>query len=147
MFEIVIDEKAKNSGLASMIYQMIKENLEKNPWKEKFAKKINSEISIFAKDAEVKVSLSFRKDKVLIFDSEIFYPDIKISADTSDLIGMTKIKIISFLNILHIPILSKEDLDLFKKIINGGVKLELKNLGLKSLVSLFCLIIVLSVYP
>jgi hypothetical protein len=147
MFEIVIDEKAKNSGLASMIYQIIKENLEKNPWKEKFARKINYEISIFAKDAEVKVSLSFRKDKVLIFDGEIFYPDIKISADTSDLIGMTKIKIISFLNILHIPILSKEDLDLFKKIINGSVKLELKNLGLKSLVSLFCLIIVLSVYP
>jgi hypothetical protein len=146
MFEVVIDEKAKNNGLASMIYQMIKENLEKNPWKEKFVKKINSEISIFAKDAEVKVSLSFRKDKVLVFDGEIFSPDIKISADTSDLIEMTKIKIISLLG-LNIPILSKDNFELLKKIIDGRIKLELKNLTIKNIISLFCLVMVLSVYP
>jgi hypothetical protein len=146
MFDVVIDEKAKNNGLASMIYQMIKENLEKNPWKEKFAKKINSEISIFAKDAEVKVSLSFRKDKVLVFDGEIFSPDIKISADTSDLIEMTKIKIISLLG-LNIPILSKDNFELLKKIIDGRIKLELKNLTIKNIISLFCLVMVLSVYP
>jgi hypothetical protein len=147
MFDVVIDEKAKNNGLASMIYQMIKENLEKNPWKEKFAKKINSEISIFAKDAEVKVSLSFKKDKVLVFDGEIFSPDIKISADTSDLIEMTKIKIISLLGVLHIPILGKESFELLKKIIDGRIKLELKNLTIKNIISLFCLVMVLSVYP
>jgi hypothetical protein len=146
MFDVVIDDKAKNNGLASMIYQMIKENLEKNPWKEKFAKKINSEISIFAKDAEVKVSLSFRKDKVLVFDGEIFSPDIKISADTSDLIEMTKIKIISLLG-LNIPILSKDNFELLKKIIDGRIKLELKNLTIKNIISLFCLVMVLSVYP
>ncbi|MFZ8801721.1 MAG: hypothetical protein ACO2PO_01810 [Candidatus Calescibacterium sp.] len=146
MFEVVIDEKAKDNGLASMIYQMIKENLEKNPWKEKFAKKINSEISIFAKDAEVKVSLSFRKDKALVFDGEIFSPDIKLSADTSDLIDMTKIKIVSLLG-LHIPILSKDNFELLKKIIDGRIKLQLKNLTIKNIISLFCLVMVLSVYP
>jgi hypothetical protein len=90
--------------------------------------------------------LSFRKDKVLVFDGEIFSPDIKLSADTSDLIEMTKIKIVSLLG-LHIPILSKDNFELLKKIIDGRIELELKNLTIKNIISLFCLVMVLSVYP
>ncbi|GBD03641.1 hypothetical protein HRbin19_00936 [bacterium HR19] len=139
--EILIDEKAKENGLATMLYQMIKENIERNPWKETNAKKINSDVFIWAKDADVKVSISFRKDKVLVFDGEIFNPSIKIKGDTSDLIEMTKIKI---LPVLKIPVLDKETLPILQKIIKRRVEIKF---DIKKIPSLINLIVVLSIYP
>lgn len=141
MFEVVLDDKAGENGLATMLYQMIKENIEKNPWKEGDAKSIKSDIFIYARDADVRVSMSFKQDRVIVFDGELFSPDIKIEANTADLIEMSKIKLIGP---IHIPIFDKETFPVLVKILKGDVKINLK---IKKAKALFHLIRLLSVYP
>ncbi len=141
MYRVELDDKAKENGLANMLAQMIKENLEKNTWKEKYASSIDGDVFINAKDAEVKVSLSFRKDKVVIFDGEIFNPDVKIEANTSDLIELTKLKLSP---ILHLPYPTKETAPLLKKIAMGEIKLGFSPFKIMKVVNLTR---VLSIYP
>ncbi len=141
MFQIELEEKAKENGLANMIEQMIRENINKNKWKEKDALSINANISIYATDSDVKVGLSFKKGKCIIVDGEIFSPDIRIESKTIDLINLSKIKIISP---LHIPIIDKESLEIIKKIFNREMKISF---CLKDLKNLFHLVRLLSVYP
>jgi len=141
MYEVIIDEKAKENGLATMIAQIIKENLEKNPWKKKYASAVNADVFINAKDAEVRVSLSFRKDRVVVFDGEIYNPDISIEAGTSDLIELTKIKLSP---IFHIPYITKENIQLIQKIIKRDVKISFSPTKIMKLLNLTR---VLSVYP
>ncbi len=143
MFELVLDEKAQENGLATMLHQMIKENIEKNKWKEKDAKSVKSDVLIYARDADVKVSISFRGNRAIVFDGELFSPDIRIEANTADLIEMSKIKLIGP---LHIPIVDKETLHIIKKIIRREVKIGFK-LKIEKIKALFHLIRLLSVYP
>lgn len=141
MFEIELEEKAKENGLAVMLSQMIKDNIEKNKWKEKDAESIDSRISIYAVDSNVKCSLVFKNGKCLILDGQLYDPDITIEANTIDLVNLSRIKIITP---FHIPIIDKESFETVKKILQGKIKIRF---CLKDLKNLFHLIRVLSVYP
>ncbi|MDW8086443.1 MAG: hypothetical protein RMJ45_00455 [Candidatus Calescibacterium sp.] len=141
MFEVELEEKAKENGLAVMLAQMIKDNIEKNKWKEKDALSIKANISIYAVDSDVKVGISFNKKKCFIVDGEIFSPNIRIEANTVDLINLSRIKIVSP---LHIPIIDKESFDLVRKLLKREIKLQF---CIKDLKNLFHLIRLLSVYP
>ncbi len=141
MFKVELDEKAKENGLAVMISQLIEDNLRRNSWKEKDASCVGGEIFIYAKDADVKVSLSFRKDKVVIFDGEVYSPDIEIHGTTADLIDLSRIKLVKP---LYIPMPDKLLVSLVKKIVTGEMKIKFNP---KKLRSLFHLVRVFSVYP
>lgn len=141
MFKVELDDKARENGLATMISQLIEDNLKRNRWKEKDASQVRSEIFIYANDADVKVSLSFRKDKVLVFDGEVYNPDIEIYGATADLIDLSRIRLIAP---LFLPLLDKLLLSIIKKVVMGDMKIKFSP---KKVKNLFHLVRVFSIYP
>lgn len=143
MFEITIEDKAKENGLAVMLYQMIKDNIDKNKWKERDAVLIRGTVSIYASDSDVKVGMVFKDGKCVVVDGDIYLPDIRIEARTMDLINLSRIKIVPPANL---PVLDKESLELVKRILTKNIKIKFK-LSLRNLLNLFLLVRLLSVYP
>lgn len=141
MFKVMLENSAKENGLAVMLAQMIKDNIEKNRWKEKDALSIRASVLIHAVDSDVKVGLVFKDGKCTIIDGEIYLPDIAIEANTADLIALSRIKIVSP---LHIPIIDRESLELVEKILKRKIKIKFRP---KDILNLFYLVRLLSVYP
>lgn len=94
MFEVVVDKSAQANGLAVLLSDLIKKNIENAPWKEGDARAIRGDISIYANDADMSITLSFRGNELVILDGTSPKSSIKIEADSASLIDMSRIKLV-----------------------------------------------------
>ena len=140
MFEVNVDEKAQANGLAMIVSDLIRQNIKNAPWKEGDAKSIRGDISIFAQDAGVKITLSFRGDKLVVMDGESPHSSISITADTPSLLDISRIKLIA-----KIPFfLDADGIKVIKNMIGMKVKMKISS-PLKAL-DMFRLLRVFSIY-
>ena len=85
MVEIELAPGAENNGLASMLSDLVRQNLEAKPHKVPDFEALDGVVAIVADDADVCLTLEFRRGRLTIHDGIVGIPDVAIRG-TSDMI-------------------------------------------------------------
>jgi hypothetical protein len=117
---IVLDDGAKDVGLAEMMYNLIRQNLEQNPQKLSDFQALHSNVVIVARDIDITVTLAFKRGKLKIYDSVVGDADLKIIADHDAILELSLINIR-----MGLPnYFDKTGRKVFKKVLLGNLKIE-----------------------
>jgi hypothetical protein len=117
---IVLDEAAKEVGLAEMMFNLIRQNLEQKPKRLLSFKALNSNVVIVARDIDITVTLAFKKVDLTIYNGIVGKPDLKIIADHDAILDLSLIKIS-----IGLPnYFDRTGRDILRKLIFGNVKIE-----------------------
>jgi hypothetical protein len=90
---IILDEVAKDVGLAVMLSDLIRQNLEQHPEKIKDFNSLNANIAIEARDIEILIGLEFKQGKLTISKDSSFKPDLHIITDSETILALCLLKI------------------------------------------------------
>jgi hypothetical protein len=85
MVSIELAAGAENNGLASMLGDLVRQNLEAKPHKVPDFEALDGTVAIVAEDADVCLTLRFARGHLTIYDGIVGVPDVAIRG-TSDLI-------------------------------------------------------------
>lgn len=93
MAEITMAPGAEEAGMAVMLADMIKTNLENKPDKEKDFNALKGNIYIQAEDAEVDMTMAFDKGNLTVYGGKVGNPIISIATDSTSLLELANISI------------------------------------------------------
>ena len=117
---IILDDGAKDVGLAEMLFNLLRQNLEQKPQKLLSFKALDSNVVMVARDIDITVTLSFKRGKLNIYDGVVGNPDLKIIADHDAILELSLINIR-----LGLPnYLDKTGRNVLKKLLLGELKIE-----------------------
>jgi len=120
MINIQIDESATEIGLASMLADLMKQNVEQNPAKKVDFDALKGSVYLDAKDAEVSITLVFNGGDAIIYGGKKGNPDISISTDSTTILDLSNAKTFHGLPNL----LDESGQAMLKKIFNGQLKIS-----------------------
>ncbi len=117
---ILLDEGAKDVGLADMIFNLIRQNLEQKPYKRRGFQALKSNVVIVAKDIEITITLAFQSGKLTIYNGIVGEADLKIVTDHDVILQLSLINIC-----LGLPnYFDETGRDILKKLLFGNLKIE-----------------------
>ena len=90
---IVLDEGVKDVGLAVMLSDLIRQNLEQKPEKIKDFNALDAKILIEARDLQIVVGLEFKQGKLAVSEGSSIKPDLHIITDSAAVLDLCLIKI------------------------------------------------------
>ena len=90
---IVLDEGARDVGLAEMMFNLIRQNLEQKPEKIKDFNALDAKILIEAQDLQIVVGLEFKQGKLAVSKGSSIKPDLHIITDSAAVLDLCLIKI------------------------------------------------------
>jgi len=90
---IVLDEEARDVGLAEMMFNLIRQNLEQNPQKIKGFNSLDAKVMIEARDIQIIIGLEFKQGKLTISKGSSFKPDLHIITDSATILALCLLKI------------------------------------------------------
>jgi hypothetical protein len=90
---IVLDGGARDVGLAEIMFNLIRQNLEQKPQRLLSFKALNSNVVIVARDIDITITLAFKIGELTIYNGIVGKPDLKIIADHDTILGLTLINI------------------------------------------------------
>jgi len=119
--EIRIDESAQENGLANMVAELIRENIDSSLYKMIVFSLLEGSVGLTASDADVSLTLDFRNGKCVITDGIAGETDALVTADSDSIIELSNVTLLGgvlpfFLDTKGLPILWKA----FK----GTIKIE-----------------------
>jgi hypothetical protein len=117
---IVLDEGAKDVGLAEMLFNLLRQNLEQKPQKVSSFEALKSNVVIVARDIDITVTLAFKGGRLTIYDGVVGDVDLKIIADHDAILGLSLIHI--FMGLPNY--LDKTGRDILKRLLRGSIKIE-----------------------
>lgn len=82
---------AENNGFASMLAELVRQNLEAKPHKMRDFDAISCTIAIVAEDAEVALTLAFDHGRLVVHDGILNVPDVTIRASSDVIMAMSNI--------------------------------------------------------
>jgi SCP-2 sterol transfer family len=82
---------AENNGFATMLSDLVRQNLEAKPHKTRDFDALSGTIAIVAEDAEVALTLEFSKGKLLVHDGIFKVPDVTIRGPSDAIMAMSNI--------------------------------------------------------
>jgi hypothetical protein len=88
---ILLGPGAENNGFASMLSELVRQNLEAKPQKVRDFDALRCHIAIVADDAEVAVTLAFDKGELVVHDGIRGVPDVTIRATSDVIMAMSNI--------------------------------------------------------
>lgn len=91
---IILDDGAKEVGLADMVFNLIRQNLEQKPHKLKSFYALNINVAIIARDIDITITLAFKRGKLTIYNGIVGKPDLKIIADPDAILELSLINFI-----------------------------------------------------
>jgi len=91
---IILDEEAKDVGLAEMVFNLIRQNLEQRPHKLSSFKALHSNAVIVARDIDITITLTFSSGKLTIYNGIIGKADLKIIADHDAILDLSLVNIL-----------------------------------------------------
>ncbi len=94
---IELDKGAKENGLANILFELIKQNIERRPEKINDIQRLNTIVSLSANDIDVSAFLKFADGKLMIEDKASGIPEIEITTDSETILDLCRIRIISSL--------------------------------------------------
>jgi len=117
---IILDDGAKDVGLAEMLFNLLRQNLEQKPQKISSFEALDSNVAMVAKDIDITVTLAFKKGKLKIYDGIVGNPDLKIIADHDAILELSLINIR-----MGLPnYFDKTGRSVLKKVLLGHLKIE-----------------------
>ncbi len=117
---ILLDEGAKDVGLADMVFNLIRQNLEQKPHKRRSFEALKSNVMIVASDIEITITLVFRNGKLTIYNGIVGETDLKIVTDHDVILEFSLINIC-----LGLPnYFDKTGRDILKRLLLGKLKIE-----------------------
>jgi hypothetical protein len=93
--QIALAEGAENVGIASMLAQLIRQNLEQVPRKWTDFQKLNTSVFIDVPDAEVSVTLVFTDGALMVHAGMHGEPRIRITTSADVLLGLCMLKVVN----------------------------------------------------
>jgi hypothetical protein len=117
---IILDEEAKAAGLAEMVFNLIRQNLEQRPQKLSSFKALHSNVVIVARDIDITITLAFSRGELTIYNGTVGKADLKIIADHDAILALSLIKI--FIGLPNY--FDKTGRDILKKLLCGSLKIE-----------------------
>ncbi|MBI5528244.1 MAG: SCP2 sterol-binding domain-containing protein [Deltaproteobacteria bacterium] len=91
---ITFAQEAEEIGLASMLADLIRQNVAQKPHKRADFDKLNAVVSIEARDAEVTITLEFRKGSLRVHGGVHGTPDISIATDSETVLQLSLASIV-----------------------------------------------------
>jgi hypothetical protein len=118
--EIKVTKEAEEIGLATMLADLIRQNVEGN-----FSKKIifyltKGKVFIKAVDADVEITLEFNRGSLTVHKGKKGRPHIEIEADSETIVNLSQIKTIFFMPVF----LDSVGINSAKKILTGNLKIR-----------------------
>lgn len=113
--EISVINDASDVGLATILTDLIRQNLEQDPRKREVVHTLNERILLEVLDLPARVVLEFRRGKIVITLNFIPSPDLHIATDSATLLDLCQIKFRLGLPIL----LDVNGRKVMKKLLNG----------------------------
>jgi hypothetical protein len=117
---IVLDEGAKDVGLAEIVFHLICQNLKRKTHRLRCFRALNSNVTIIARDIDITVTLMFEKGKLTIYNGIVGKTDLKIIADHDAILGLCLLNIC-----MGLPnYFGRNGRDVLKKLLLGTLKIE-----------------------
>ena len=117
---IILDDAAKDVGLAEMLFNLLRQNLEQKPQKISSFEALDSNVVMVAKDLDITITLAFKRGELKIYDGVVGKPDLKIIADHDAILELSLINIC-----MGLPnYFNKTGRNVFKKVLLGDLKIE-----------------------
>jgi len=117
---IVLDNGARDVGLAEMMFNLIRQNLEQKPQRLSNFKALNSNVVIVARDIDITITLAFKRGELTIYNGVVGKADLKIIADHDAILALSLIHI--FMGLPNY--LDKIGRDILKRLLRGNIKIE-----------------------
>lgn len=90
---ILLDEGAGDVGLAEMLFNLIRQNLDQDPGKIKLFNSLDARVLIEARDIQVTVGLEFKQERLTVSGGFSVKPDLHIIADSATVLDLCLLKI------------------------------------------------------
>ena len=117
---IALDDGAKDMGLAQMLFNLLRQNLEQNPQKLSSFETLHSNVVIVARDIDITVTLAFRKGELTIYNDIVGKADLTIIADHDAILDLSLINI--FLGLPNY--FDKVGRGILKKLLLGNLRIK-----------------------
>jgi hypothetical protein len=117
---IIVDDSATDNGLAQMLADLLRQNLEQNPKKIRYFNKLGLSVAITAPDAEVQLTIFFNRGNCTIYDGVTGKPHLHIITDSANIMSLSAAPVR-----LGLPDpFESAGRDLIKKIFTGELKIR-----------------------
>ncbi len=89
---ITVADDAQDNGLALMVAELIRQNIEDRPEKAKVLRKMRGRVAIVADDAGVAMTMLFDSGSLLVQDGIVGIPDMTVRADSAQVVTMSQVE-------------------------------------------------------
>jgi len=117
---IILDDGARDVGLAEMLFDLIRQNLEQKPQKLPSFQALDSNVVIVARDIDITVTLAFKRGELTIYNGIIGKADLKIIADHDVILDLSLVNILKGLP----NFFDKAGRAILKRLFFGNLKIE-----------------------
>lgn len=93
MAEIELAAGTEENGLAQLIAELLRQNLEQHPPKRKWLNRLRGKVSIEANDAGVGLTMAFEGGRCLVSDGLDARAKLKIKAASEDIMKLSAVKL------------------------------------------------------
>ncbi len=93
MAEITVLKEASEIGLAVMLSDLIRQNLDQAPGKIKLFQSLKAKVLLEARDIAITVGLEFKQGGLTISEGHIIQPDLHIITDSATILDLCLLKI------------------------------------------------------
>jgi hypothetical protein len=118
MSQITLAPGADENGLAVMLADLLRQNLESKPHKARDLQAITGRIAILAEDAEVAMTLRFDHGNLTVYDGVIGVPDVTVRASSDVIIALSNVGLTKR---FALPVLNR---DIFTAMRKGTMKVD-----------------------
>ncbi len=101
---IQLAEGAEENGLAIMLADLVRQNLEAKPRKKKDFDALAGTVSIVAEDADVALTLRFERGKLTLFDGIVGIPDVAVRGSSDAILALSNFPLTSLFSVLSLPL-------------------------------------------
>jgi len=89
--DVSLAHGAEDNGLAVMLADLVRQNLEAKPHKKRDFSALSGSFSIVAEDAEVALTLRFADGKLTIHDGIVGIPDVTIRGGSDTILALSNL--------------------------------------------------------
>lgn len=91
MTSITLAEGAENNAFATMLADLVRQNLESKPHKQKDFDALDGTVALVADDADVALTLEFRRGSLVVHDGIKGVPDVAVRGSAESIMALSNV--------------------------------------------------------
>ena len=92
--EITVDKSAEENGLANMVADLLRANVETSDRKRAVFLRMKGSVGLIATDAEVKVTLVFDRGHCVVHDGILEGTGVTVTADSDSILELSNVRLV-----------------------------------------------------